>query len=466
MASTATNGRPGSDGTNGSNGSNGHDAPAAAHDPVATALGARARTLVGLALDGRAYAMLQDLCRTAPARLSGSADAARAVDWGLATMRSIGLENVRAEPVLVPHWVRGAPEVCSRLDAEGDVAEALDVLALGGSIATPDGGIEADVIRVRSFEELRARADEARGKIVLFDRPMPRAFANTFVAYGDAVPQRTSGASEAARVGAVFALVRSMTTRIDDTPHTGAMHYEDGVARVPTAAISTLDAEGLAARIARGEVVRLRIEMHCETLADTESANVVGEIVGSELPDEIVVAGGHLDSWDVGQGAHDDGAGCVHSLEAARLLIEAGIRPRRTVRVVLFMNEENGLRGGNAYAERHASEHQIAAIESDRGGLMPSGFTTSARGDAFDGLKPVAAELAPFDMGALLPGGGGADIGPLAAHGVELFGLATISHRYFDYHHSANDVIENVNERELALGAAATAYLISALADR
>jgi len=429
------------------------------------ALDERARTLVEGALEGEAYAMLRELTATAPARLTGSANAQRAVEWGLATMRRIGLSNVRAEPVMVPHWVRGSAERCELLGDDGATLEDLQILALGGSDATQDGGVEADVIMVRSFEELQQRADEARGRIVFFNRPMPRILASTFRAYGQAVPQRANGAIETGKVGGVFALVRSMTTRIDDNPHTGAMNYAVGVPRVPSAAISTLDAEALAARIARGERVRLRIAIHCATFPDVESANVVGELVGSELPEQIVTVGGHLDSWDVGEGAQDDGAGIVHTLEAARLLRASGMTPRRTIRFVLFMNEENGLRGAHAYRDAHRTEHHHAAFESDAGGDVPLGFGTTARNARFDVLRAAMRALEPWGAAALTPGGGGADIGPLAEHGAELFGLTVISHRYFDYHHSVLDSFESVNERALALGAGVLAYLVSVVAD-
>jgi carboxypeptidase Q len=432
--------------------------------PFGPDLGERAARLVELALDeGRAHELLRSLCETAPARLSGSANAARAVDWGLAAMREVGLSNVRTEPVLVPHWERGAPESCEILGEDGVVVGSYRILALGGSIATPPGGIEAEVVRMRGFEELTERSEDLSGRIVFFDAPMPRALANTFAAYGQAVPQRTRGAAEAGRFGGVLALVRSMTTAIDGFPHTGSLAYGDGVERVPGAAISTLDAEDLAQRLENGPV-RLRVRMSCRNLPDAEGANVVGEIPGTDLADEIVTVGGHLDSWDVGQGAHDDGSGCIHALEAARLILAAGLRPRRTIRVVFFANEENGLRGALAHAELHASERHHAAIESDRGGFAPLGFTTTARGAGMDALRPVAEALAPFHMGALLPGGGGADIGPLREHGAELFGLVTIAQRYFDYHHSAQDRVENVDPRELALGAAAVAHLAAALA--
>lgn len=427
-------------------------------------LDARAAKLVELALEsGSAHELLRSLCETAPARLSGSANAARAVDWGVEAMRAVGLSNVRTEPVLVPHWERGEPEACELLDDSGAVVGRYRVLALGGSIATPPGGIEAEVVRVRGFDELEERSADLAGRIVFFDAPMPRALANTFAAYGQAVPQRTRGAAEAGRYGGVLALVRSMTTAVDGYPHTGSMIYGDDVERVPAAAISTLDAEDLAARLEDGPV-RLRVRMSCRNLPDAPGANVVGEIPGTDLADEIVTIGGHLDSWDVGQGAHDDGSGCIHALEAARLILAAGLQPRRTIRVVFFANEENGLRGALAHAELHAGESHHAAIESDRGGFAPLGFTTTARGDAMEALRPITAALAPFHMGALLPGGGGADIGPLAAHGAELFGLVTIAQRYFDFHHSEQDRVENVDPRELALGAAAVAHLAAALA--
>ncbi len=426
----------------------------------------RAKRLVNLALEeGESYAMLRELTTVAPGRLSGSANAARAVEWSLSKMREIGLENVRAETVMVPHWVRGEVERAELITSEG--SESLNILALGGSIATPAGGIEAEVMMVRSFPELQARAEEAKGKIVLFNRRMPRTLLNTFRAYGQAVPQRGGGASQAAKVGGVFALVRSMTTRLDDSPHTGAMNYQDGVPKIPTAAISTNGADKIAALLDAGVVVRIRIELSCETLPDVESANAVGELRGSEKPDEVVVIGGHLDSWDVGTGAHDDGAGCIHCLEAVRLLTVTGMRPRRTIRVVLFMNEENGLRGGRGYLKRHLADmpKHFAAIETDTGGFEPRGFTSSARGEEFEVYRSIVDQLDPFGMGAYLPGGGGADIGPMRAHGVTLFSMMTVSHRYFDYHHSANDTIEAVNERELALGCGALAYVTWAIAD-
>jgi hypothetical protein len=423
-------------------------------------LAEHARVLFRAALeDGRARSTLAALVAEAPHRLSGSEGAARAVAWAERELRSYGLDAVRLEPVQVPRWVRG--------EAQARIAggEPLAVLALGGSVATPAEGLEAEVVMVRTHEELVALGDAARGKIVFFNRPMPRALVNTFQAYGEAVPQRTSGAIAAGRAGAVAALVRSVTTALHDHPHTGAMHYADDVPRVPAAALSTLAAERLAARVRAGPV-RVWLRLACETLPDVESANVVAELRGTESPDEIVLIGAHLDAWDVGQGAHDDGAGCAHVLEAMRLLRACGIRPRRTIRAVLFMNEENGLRGARAYAAAHAGDRHVIAIETDRGGAAPRGFGTDADGELRARLQQLLEVLRPYGCGLLVPGdGGGADIAVLKPQGVPLCGLLVAPHRYFDFHHSALDVVDTIHATELALGAAALGWFAAALAD-
>ncbi|GAB4137835.1 MAG: M28 family peptidase [Planctomycetota bacterium] len=429
---------------------------------VDPALAGRAKTLCERALaDNEAIEILKSLVAAAPKRLSGSKGAADAVQWGLRTMRDLGLSNVRAEPCTVNHWERGE-ETASVVSPE---PMPLAVTALGGSVPTPQGGITAELVEVRSFEQLRALGDAARGKIVLFNRPMPRILARTGMAYGAAVPQRTNGAVEAAKAGAVAALVRSMTTTIDEHPHTGMMSYDASVPKVPAAAVSTRDAEALSSMLERGPV-RVNLRLGCRTLEPVESANVIGEIEGTEHPEKIVVIGGHLDAWDLGEGAHDDGAGIAHVLEAARLLLACGVRPKATIRVVLFMNEENGLSGGKAYEAAHGGEPHIAAIETDSGGFAPRGFSCSLPAERANDWKARFAPLDAYDIGAFLTGGGGgADISPLARRGVPLLGLVVVGHRYFDYHHSALDVIANVNERELALGAAAVAYAASVLAE-
>ena len=435
--------------------------------PSDPALVARARALFEKALsEGRAFAMLQELCALAPHRLSGTKGAERAVEWGVATMNSIGLANVRKEPVMVPQWVRGT--TCDVRVILPGVEEQLDALALGGSCGTTAEGITAEVVMVRSFEQLQALGSAAAGKIAFFNRPMPKALANTFQAYGATVDQRSSGAIEAGKAGAVAALVRSMTTAIDNLPHTGAMHYDDSVPKVPSIALATKSAERLRELLEVRPNLTVRIRLDCETRPDVLSANVVGEIVGTRSPQEVVLVGGHLDAWDVGQGAHDDGAGIAHSLEAARLLLALGIEPARTIRFVLFMNEENGLRGARGYLEAHKAElkDHFAAIESDRGGFLPLGFTTSYRDSAFAELRLGLQPLSEWSMTTLIAGNGGADIGVMAPHGVAMFEMLISPQRYFDHHHCARDVVETVNERELALGAAGLAYLAAWLANR
>jgi carboxypeptidase Q len=411
--------------------------------------------------DPRAPALLAELCARAPHRLAGSSGAERAVEWAEESMRALGLENVRLEPCLVPRWERGTLEELVVVEPAAHAGERVPILALGGSVATPAGGLTAEVIAVTSYDELHERAAEARGKLVLFRRPMERARLEPFEAYGGAVGQRSTGAIEAAGVGALGALVRSMTMLQDDEPHTGAMRYAEGVERVPAVAVSTNGADRIGAWLDEGKQVVLRLALDCRTLPDVLSANVVGEVVGRELPDEVVLIGGHLDAWDVGEGAHDDGAGCVHALEAARLILRSALgRPRRTVRCVLFMNEENGLRGAQAYRDAHADSlgRHVLAIESDRGGGVPIGYVTDAVGPALDTLVALYG-------GAPAGRGGGADISPMAEFGVPLAGLLPSPQRYFDFHHSRHDVLGAVHPRELELGAVSLASLAFLAAD-
>ncbi len=397
-------------------------------------------------------------------RFSGTPQFDEAVEWGTRTMQQLGFDRVWTEPVMVPRWVRGEREEAFAFPSSRQEQIPLSILALGRSIGTPPGGISAGVVEVTSFDQLRSMGSSARGKIVFFNRPMDRKQINTFRAYGGAVDQRSRGAIEAARAGGVLALVRSMSTGINDVPHTGAMRYDDSVPKIPSAAISTEDAEMLSDLLKKDPQMRVQVTLSCTTLPDVQTANVLGEIRGSEFPDEVIVIGGHLDSWDVGQGAHDDAAGCVQSIEALRLLKELGLRPKRTIRAVLFANEENGLRGGIAYASVvRGTERHIAAIESDQGGFAPRGFGI---GDSatYARVKQWEPFFEYINADRFRLGGGGADIGPLARQGVPVMGLIVETHRYFDYHHTHHDTFEAVNERELALGAAALAgmaYLIA-----
>lgn len=417
--------------------------------------------------DGRAYGKLRQLCALAPHRLSGSQGAEIAVQWAKQAMEADGLENVRLEPCEVPHWVRGDVERLVFTAPPELAGTELPILALGGSVATIEGGVEAGVVVVKSFEELEALDGGAAGKFVLFNRPMDDTALRTFVAYRGAVSQRTQGAVQAARAGAVGSIARTMTTLRNDVPHTGAMRYQEGIEQVPGVCISTNGADQIESLLAEGAEVRVRLELSCESLPPAESWNVIGELVGSEFPEEVIVIGGHLDAWDVGEGAHDDGAGCVQAMEALRLLKVLGLRPRRTLRCVLFMNEENGLAGGRAYYARYKDvmDKHILAIESDHGAFTPRGFTTDASQAALEVMQGIAGWLEGSGAEFIVPGGGGADISPMARSGVPLVGYDPDSQRYFDFHHSELDVFTAINERELHLGAAAIAVLAWGVAE-
>ena len=413
-----------------------------------------------------AYRTLQGLVRHAPKRLAGSPGAAAAVEWARQQMTSIGLADVRLEEVVTNRWVRGT--VCRVTALVGGAEIPLAATALGGSIRTPQGGLEARVIEVKTFGKLRAIKETARGAIILFNRPWDPTLRNAFTSYSRVVNQRSRGAIEASKAGGVAALVRSVTSMPDDVPHTGHMGYADGTAKVPAAAISVVAADRLKVLLDRhGDALRVRIEMDCGMREPVRSANVVGEIKGRELPDEVVLIAAHLDAWDLAQGAQDDGAGVAHCLEAMRLIKSSGRPPRRTVRVCLYMDEENGLAGGLAYAAQHAGElaKHVLAIETDSGGAAPHGFGVSGGKKMVTALEPVSALLSRYDLGKIVQGGGGADISPLGPSGVPLMSLRSADHRYFDVHHSAKDTIEQVHPRELSLGAGALAICAFAVAD-
>jgi hypothetical protein len=426
---------------------------------------AKAITDTALA-DAQGYSMLKELCYDIGPRLCGSPQAAAAVEWSRQTMLKLGLENVHLQPVLVPHWERGEIAEAAIINSSIVGTVPMSMCALGGSIGTPDLGIVAEVIEVQGLKEAASLGKKAQGKIIFYNRPMNPKTMNTFAGYGGAVDQRTLGAIEAAKVGAAAVLVRSVTTRLDKVPHTGVMQYDKNVPQIPAVAISTIDAELLSKLIKQEKNVMVRLRLDCKNFPTIESANVIGEITGIEEPEEVVLIGGHLDSWDVGHGAHDDGAGCVQAIEALRLIKVLGLKPKRTIRAVMFMCEEFGIYGGPAYADsikKNGPKH-IAAIESDRGAFTPRGFGVSADAQVVKKVKQWEYLFKDMDAAHIFQGGGGPDISPLNELGTATIGLIVDFHRYFDYHHSANDVFEAVNDRELELGAAAMAILAYVLA--
>jgi len=423
---------------------------------------------------GEAHENLRVLCKDIGHRLSGSPSADRAIEWGLQVLEASGADTAYVMPVTVPSWTRGDVAE-ARATLPGQAAQELRITALGGSVATPgEDWLEGPLLVVKQLDALDTL--DATGHIVLFNRPMDPLLINTGAAYGGAWDQRGRGAIAAAKAGAKGVLVRSLTHALDTVPHTGAMGYEDGVTRIPAAAVSTVDASMLARAVAsasdRGEEVRISYRMNCQDLGEIIQGNVVGEWRGTERPDEIITLGGHLDSWDIGEGAHDDGSGIVHTIEALRALHALGYAPRRTLRFVLFINEENGNRGGKEYARVASEEHEaglrhVAAMESDAGGFVPRGVRMDATDDPVALVRSWADMLEPYNLHYFGRGGSGVDIGPLKELEPRpvLVGLVPDGQRYFDFHHTSQDVWENVHKRELELGAATCAVMV-ALLDR
>lgn len=411
--------------------------------------------------NGRAYSDLRELCKNIGPRLSGSAKAAMSIDWSEAKFTSYGFDNVYRQPITVPHWERGTTESGWITSKKGRLHK-LHLLALGGSIGT-NGLMKGDLIEFSSLEELKkASKSKVAGKIVFINQKMDAAQIQTFKAYGGCYAIRGEGAVEAAKKGAIAVIIRSLGLPIDEHPHTGSMHYEKEVPKIPAAAISTQDAE-MVSEWLKTENLQVNLELNCMEFPDAPSFNVMGELKGKSN-DEIITLGGHLDSWDTGEGAHDDGAGVVHCMEALRILKKLGYKPKHTLRVVFFMNEENGNAGGKAYAKwtKEKGEKQLAALESDRGGFAPRGFSCDGSEEQVRLLASFSGIFKPYDLHVFEKGYGGVDIGPLKNEfpGIPLFGFVPDSQRYFDFHHAPSDVFENVNERELALGAAGIAAFI------
>ncbi|WP_298236809.1 M20/M25/M40 family metallo-hydrolase [uncultured Algibacter sp.] len=414
--------------------------------------------------NGQSYHWLNFLSNQIGSRLSGSYGAEKAVAWTKEELEKLGLDKVWLQPVMVPKWIRGAKEY-AYIESGSGKTSIVNICALGGSVSTPSLGLKAEVVEVQNFEELAILGEEKiAGKIVFYNRPMQPDLIHTFEAYGGCVDQRYKGAVEAAKYGAVGVIVRSMNLRLDDLPHTGAMTYDDLPVseRIPSAAISTNDAELLSAMLKLNKSISFYFKQSCKQLKDVLSYNVIGQITGSEFPNEYMLVGGHLDSWDLGDGSHDDGAGVVQSMEVLRLLKEVGIKPKRSIRVVLFMNEENGLRGGNKYAEvsKQKNEKHVFALESDSGGFTPRGFSFDCDDASFNQVLQWKPLFKPYLIHYFEKGYGGADIGPLKSDAMVLAGLRPDSQRYFDHHHASNDTFDAVNKRELELGAATMTSLV------
>jgi len=409
-----------------------------------------------------AYENLRYLTKKIGPRLSGSANAQKAVEATARMMKEAGADTVYLQPCMVPHWVRGAKET-GFIQVTNGTKYPLNLTALGNSVGTDAAGIRSKVIEVRSMEELHLLGEKGvKGNIVFFNIPMNPAYIKTFRAYSESGIGRRSGPSQAAKYGAIGVMVRSLASNVDEYPHTGATAYNDSFPKIPAVAISTKDAEWLSSQLKNRIALNAYFKTNCRMLPDVLSYNVVGEIRGTEYPKEIITVGGHLDSWDICEGAHDDGAGCVQSIEVLRAFKKLGIQPKRTVRAVMFMNEENGLRGGLAYfkAAKDNNEQHIFALESDAGGFTPRGFGFDVSDETMNKVlqwKPLFFEYGIYDFAK---GGGGADISPLKQLGTALAGLSPDSQRYFDVHHAASDTFESVSKRELDLGALNMAALI------
>lgn len=407
------------------------------------------------------YNDLRYLCKHIGHRISGSAQAEQAVAWGKETLDKIGCDRVFLQEVMVPHWVRGEEEADMIIKGK---KTPLHISSLGNAVGTGEQGMTAPILKINQIDELkRMNPDDVKGKIVFFNFRFDQTNVNTFESYGPCVYYRWGAPSEASKMGAIGVVIRSVSSAFDNKPHTGSLAYDKKYPSIPAVAISNLEADQLEEAMNKNKNVSMRLRTTCQMLSDVKSYNVVAEIKGYEIPNEIICFGGHLDSWDIGEGAHDDGAGVVQAIEVLRTFKQLGIRPKRTVRAILFMNEENGLRGGKQYAELAEKNHEnhILAIESDAGGFTPYGFSMEMDHVKRDKIKSWASLFAPYNIWSFDKEGGGADIGPLKRKfGTPVMELMPDSQRYFDVHHSDNDVFENVHRRELCLGAATMTQMV------
>lgn len=418
---------------------------------------------------GKAYENLRVLCKTVGGRLAGSLQMHKAEEWGMNTLKAAGADKVYLQQCMVPHWVRGGKEEANITYADKNgrrVKKDLHVLALGNSVGTGKKGVKAEVILIKNFEELESRKGEIKGRIVFYNYPFNPSYVYPGQAYREAGAYRRSGPSRAARYGAVAVIIRSMSGSVDNYPHTGTTSYDEAYPKIPCAAMGLRDADSLASLLNTGTKVEAYLKTMAHILPETIGHNVIGELKGSASPEEFITVGGHLDSWDAAEGAHDDGSGCVHSIEVLRALKALNYKPRRTIRVVLFANEENGLRGGEKYAAEAKSKNEkhVFALESDNGGFTPRTFDFDMSDARLTKVRQWLPMFIPYGVYQFNPGSSGADIDPLnKALGTLASGLRPDNQRYFDVHHAENDVFENVHKRELELGAinmTALIYLI------
>jgi carboxypeptidase Q len=411
--------------------------------------------------DMTSYSQLEYLCKNTKGRLAASPASYKAIEYTRQALINAGADSVWLQKVPVPNWKRGFEKCLITSSFSG--SEELSITALGLSVGTTDSGVKSRVIEVHDFEELKSLGRKRiEGNIVFFNRPSDNKLIDTFSGYSGAVNQRTSGASEASKYGAIAVIVRSVTQSLDDFPHTGVTHYEDGVKPIPAVAVSTIDAELLSSWLRKDSSLSALLISTCKNYPDTVSYNVIGEIYGSLKPQEYITVGGHLDAWDITEGAHDNAGGCVQALEMIRIYKKLGIKPKRTVRAVMFMNEEMSSTGGRTYAAeaKRKGEIHYAALESDRGVMSPRGFGFDAEGQKLEKLRSLATWFVPYNIRDFDHGGGGSDIGPLKALGALQISFIPDAQRYFSYHHSANDTFDKVNIRELQMGSAAIASLI------
>lgn len=415
--------------------------------------------------NSKAHDNLRTLTKSIGARLAGSRQMYQAEEWGYRLLQQSGSDQVLKQPVMVPHWVRGGKDEASAIIG-GNKKKPLHVIALGNSIGTGAKVITAPVVLINNFDELEEKKDQLRGKIVFYNYKFNPRFIHTFEAYGDAAKYRSQGPSRAARYGAIGVVVRSMSHSIDNVPHTGGTRYDSMYAKIPAVALGLRDADWLAAELEKNTIIQVSLKTNGHFLPDAEGNNIIGELKGSKFPDQYITIGGHLDSWDNCEGAHDDGAGITQTIEVLRTLKALGYQPRHTIRFVLFANEENGVRGGDKYAEvaKSRNEKHVLAIESDAGGFTPRAFSFNCSDAIFEKVKSWLPLIGPYGCNELIRGSGGTDITPLKEQlGTPICGFLPDSQRYFDIHHASTDTFESVNKRELELGAvnmAALVYLV------